>query len=261
MLQLPESGRHDEVLQSVVAHNARRRAQRHRAERNRRLARISGKVGLAAACGVGIYLLFLGASSLFGGSKTNEPAAAAKPPAATVAAPAAKPKATPKPVQHHTVTATKVTAKTKTHVKAKRPVTATIASIPPAAHHTTKTTTTPKKAPAKHATPSQQSVVLAESDAAKGTRTTELEATLPTPGMATFTIAATRGPAFVEIRLLTHTGPLLSKGTIPKGETISFTNKVLWVEVDSLQNLDLSVNGKPWRPSGSTVVATLTPTS
>lgn len=281
MLELPESGRHDEVLKSVVAHNARRRAQRRRAERNRRLAHIGGKVGIVAACGLGVYLIALLATSLFGGGHGGSQTAAATPPPAKTAAPAtsspslfgggfsvpaATPKTTtkhaaaPKHVQHRVVK----TTKTKVHVKtkAKAPVTASIASIPAKHHTTTKTKTTPKK-PATHhvaASPSQQQVVLAESDASKGTRATSLEATIPPPGVATFTIAATRGSAFVEVRQKSQAGPLLQKGTVPQGETITFSNKVLWVEVYAPGRLDLSVNGKPWRPRGSTVTATLTPT-
>jgi hypothetical protein len=273
VLELPESGRHDEVLKSVVAHNARRRVQRRRAERNRRLAHIGGKLGVLAACGLGAYLLVTVASSLFGGGGSGSQTAAATPPPAKTSAPPAStpsllggglslPAVTPKATTKHATAPKHVRHRTvKTKTKAKAPVTATIASIP-ATHHTATAKTKKKPTPTHHAaTPSvQKQVVLAEADASQGTRTTQLEATIPAPGVATFTVAATRGSSFVEVRLKSASGALLTKGTVPKGETITFSNKALWVKVYAPGRLDLSVNGKPWRPIGSTVVATLTPT-
>jgi hypothetical protein len=260
VLQLPESGHHDEVLQSVVAHNARRRAQRSRAaRRHHRFSALAGTLGLLAACGVGAYLIMVVGSSLFGGHTTKAPAAAPTPPASTT-------RAAPKQstAERHIAVAATAKVKKTAKVKAKghQPATATIASISTkkrVTHHVTVATrkTTPKR---RTPTAGAPAVVLAETDAAKGTRNTSLEATIPAPGVATFTIAATRGSAYVEVRLQTATGPLLNKGTIPKGETISFSNKVLWVKVRAPALLDLSVNGKTWRPKGSTVTATLTPT-
>ena len=150
-----------------------------------------------------------------------------------------------------------------------QPATASIASISPARHSSRKPesrhesvpkTTHPAKPKPKTESPAAGATVLAEADAGKGTRVTSLEAMIPDPTLATITISATRGPAFVEVRLKTRTGPLLSKGIVPQGETITFSNKQLWVELHAPGRLDLSVNGKPWRPTGGTVEATLSPT-
>jgi hypothetical protein len=268
VLEPAEIGRHDEILQSVVAHNARRRVQRARAARARRFARITSRLAVVAAVGVGIYALVVVVSGAFGGGKSASHAPAATPAVTTAAshtkpATAAKPSRT-KPAQHH-VAKTTVHKKTAVHP----PATASIASVSPTKTKTVKrhavvakTATTTKTKPVSKPKPSAgaRAVVVAEADAAKGTRATSREATIPDPTVATFTISATRGSSFVEVRLKTSSGPLLTKGPIPKGETISFSNKALWVKVYAPGRLDLSVNGRPWRPSGSTVTATLTPT-
>ena len=270
MLGSLETGRHDEILLSVVAHNARRRAQRARAARNRRLARLTSRLAIIAAVGLGVYALVVYALVSVSGGHGGGAASATHQPVAAEAAPAvakapARPKAvsarkasTPAPPHRHA-------AKTVAHKKtaAHAPVTASIASVPrtktkTAKHHAT-VTTTAKKKPTVKASSAAQGVVLAEADASQGTRASSLEATIPDPTVATLTIAATRGSAFVEVRLKTASGPLLTKGTVPKGETITFSNKLMWVKVYSPGRLDLSVNGKPWRPTGSTVVATLSP--
>jgi hypothetical protein len=270
VLEPGEIGRHDEILQSLVAHNARRRAQRHRSARNRHFARLASRLAVPLAFGVGVYFVVVLMSGLLGLGKSSDgghTAAAATPPAAS--APASNsgaspfggglslPAATPKPSTAKHVAAPK--AKAIAHRSVRAPVTASIASVPAAHHHAAakKAQATPKQ----HATsPSQQQVVLAEADAAKGTKTTALEATIPDPHVATLTISAARGPAFVELRLKSRTGPLLTKGIIPQGESITFTGKLMWVDAQTLENLDLTVNGRSWRPSGSSVVATLTPT-
>jgi hypothetical protein len=275
VLDLPEAGHHDEVLTSVVAHNARRRAKRRRAARNRRFAEIGSKLAFVVACSIGVGVFAVVLSNLLGGGQRAAHTGTTASLSAAAAAAAAAVHPTPaKTVKHHVVqTASKVEVKASTKAKAKtraktkakkQPVTASIASISPKHHTTAKTK--PKKAatkkkPTHTASPgATQAVVLAESDASKGTAATSLEATIPDPSVATFTIAATRGQAFVEVRLKTSSGPLLTKGIVPKGETITFSNKALWVKVYAPGRLDLSVNGRPWRPTGSTVVATLTPT-
>jgi hypothetical protein len=282
VLEVAETGRHDEVLQTVVAHNARRRAQRKRASRNRRVARSAGRVGLVAACAVGVYLIVVLVSGLVGGGAAAPPAgavavgtvadtgasAAAATRGAGLVGRSAAPHVTPNPRfvrRHHSTPKAQVLAvrgAVDTGARA-LPVTASIASIQPR-HHTAVSHNRPAaKHSVKHkakATTSTHATVLAEADAAKGTRATALEATIPDPTVATLTISATRGSSFVEIRLKGSTGPLLNKGVVPKGETITFSNKVLWVKVYSPGRLDLSVNGKTWRPSGATVVATLSPT-
>lgn len=270
MLESAETGRHDEILRSVVAHNARRRAQRARTARIRRAGRIAGRLAVPVAIGIGIYALVVFVSGAFGGGKSatheHTTAAAAVTPAASTKTSSAKPVTVRKPsrtapARHHTA---KITVRRKT--AAHPPVTASIASVhhtKTVKHHVEKTPTVPKtttKKPAVKPAAAVQPVVLAEADASKGSHVTSLDATITPSGVATFTITASRGPAFVEVRLKTSSGPLLTKGTVPKGETITFTNKLLWVDVGTPQNLDLSVNGKTWRPTGSTVVATLSPT-
>jgi hypothetical protein len=278
VLEPAEIDRHDEILRSVVAHNARRRAQRDRAARNKHYARLATRLAVPVAFGVGVYFIVVLMSGVLGLGKSSDggqTAAAAPPPAeASTPTPTAAPKpktkpttaqhvAAPKAIEHRSVRSTAKVPPTK------EPVTASIASVSPKTTTTTaaKTTTKPHHAAAKTTTKphhaaatSQPPVVLAEAVPSKGTRATSLEAEIPPAGVATFTIAATRGAAFVEIRSKTRSGALITKGLVPKGETITFSNKALWVHVGSPQNLDLSVNGRPWRPTGSTVVATLTAT-
>ena len=85
MLEPAEIGRHDEILQSVVAHNARRRAQRHRAARNRHYARLGTRLAVPLAFGVAVYFVVVLMSGLLGlgkGSSGDQTAATVSPPAA-----------------------------------------------------------------------------------------------------------------------------------------------------------------------------------
>jgi hypothetical protein len=278
VLELAETGRHDEIFQSVVAHNARRRVQRKRARRNRYVARLASRAAAVVVCGLGAYAFVLLADRLFNGAGQAHATLVSGPPTADAATAvvatrgaglagrSALPRVTPNPriARPHGAHQPAVRGAVDTGAKAAVPVTASIASIRPR-HQTPVATHRPAtkhkaKAKANSATVSSGAALLAEADAAKGTRATALEATIPDPTVATFTISATRGSAFVEVRLKGSTGPLVNKGVVPKGETITFSNKVLWVKVYSPGRLDLSVNGKPWRPTGRTVVATLSPT-
>jgi transcriptional regulator with XRE-family HTH domain len=65
---------------------------------------------------------------------------------------------------------------------------------------------------------------------------------LPPPRIA---LAAARGDCWLSVHLGSSTGATLWEGTLPRGRTLHFTRRTLWIRAGAPSSLDLRVNGRP----------------
>ncbi len=307
MLEREQPLRQEDALRAVLAHNARRRAERARAVGHRRPDRLRRFLAVPLALVfVGFGLAAWAGVFANGGAPSPPAAAAAGSAPSSLALPHGPKLSVPKrrAARPHRVAGakrTKTVAKPKLaprHVRrtVRRPVaTPTLTTglppaakpahvTPPASNPVTKTTpkltttsvviSTPKSNPnpPSKKEPKPKGIGTLQpskpSPAPKQTTPTVPAATptgqIPTstdPSVVAFTIIAARGPATVEVRIGSSTGALLTRGTMPKGETLTLYGAVLWVHVTSgAANLDLYVNAKlAHAVSSSTLDATVTP--
>lgn len=65
------------------------------------------------------------------------------------------------------------------------------------------------------------------------------------PTAPTFTISATRGDCWVEVRAGSSTGEILYAGTLASGNSLRFNREKVWLRLGAASNVDVLVNGRP----------------
>ena len=110
--------------------------------------------------------------------------------------------------------------------------------------------------------------VIAAWTSSGGDRTVETGASTPATTTAPravpplLAIRAARGPSKIIVHDASATGPLRYEGTLLRGQTQQFRGRLLWVVLDSPENLQLEVRGatiKPLRGNRPRVIV-VTPT-
>lgn len=79
------------------------------------------------------------------------------------------------------------------------------------------------------------------------------------PRTARLVIAALKGDCWVEVRAGSAGGRLLHAGVLPRGRSLRFARKRLWVRLGAAPNVRLALNGKPVRVSLVTGTLLVTP--
>jgi len=69
------------------------------------------------------------------------------------------------------------------------------------------------------------------------------------PALTSVVVAATRGDSWLELRAGSATGRTLYKSVLAEGQTVTFRAKKIWLRAGAASYLDVTVNGKPLKPS------------
>ncbi len=69
------------------------------------------------------------------------------------------------------------------------------------------------------------------------------------PVLTTAVVVAARGSSWLELRAGSATGRTLYAGVLADGQRVAFKAKKIWLRAGAASYLDITVNGKPLKPS------------
>lgn len=81
------------------------------------------------------------------------------------------------------------------------------------------------------------------------------------PALTTAAVVAARGDSWLELRAGSATGRSLYEGTLAEGQRVTFRAKKIWLRAGAASYLDITVNGKPLKPSLSGTAEVVLPSA
>lgn len=67
----------------------------------------------------------------------------------------------------------------------------------------------------------------------------------PVPKQARVVLTATRGNCWLLVRVESDAGPVLYENTLTRGQSVTFTRRVLWIRLGAPGEVDATLNGRP----------------